>query len=115
MISSVSQALNGKGWRRIAVITPYNEDLTNTVAQAAAGEDREVVATHGMGITDDVALAGPTPTQIVKFAEEKLNCLSFDGLFVSCTNFRAYEALELLRDKLDVDVVWSYAANWVTV
>jgi maleate isomerase len=63
-----------------------------------------------MGITDNVALADPTPADIVAFAREKLAGKSFDGLFVSCTNFRAYEARAALQDAFGVPVVTSNSA-----
>lgn len=106
---AVAEALDLLGARRLAVITPYNEDLTGAVA-AAVSSRREIVCAHGMGITDNVALADPTPANIVAFARERLAGLSFDGLFVSCTNFRAYEAREALTAAFDVPVTTSNSA-----
>lgn len=98
VISSASQALERAGARKVALITPYNEDLTRSVAEALAGEGREVVTAHGMGITVNVELCDPTPTEIVAFAKEKLAGHAFDTLFVSCTNFRALEAKTMLEE-----------------
>ena len=42
--------------RRLAVLTPYNEDLTQSVARAVS-EGREIVGAFGMGITDNVIQA----------------------------------------------------------
>ena len=95
--------------RRLAVITPYNEDLTRSVA-AAVSAGREIVCAHGMGITNNVALADPAPADIVAFARGKLAGQKFDGLFVSCTNFRAYEARAALAEALGVRVVTSNSA-----
>jgi maleate isomerase len=105
----VAQALDRQGARRLAVITPYNEDLTKSVASAVAA-GRDIIGAWGMGITDNVALADPTPADIVAFAREKLAGKSFDGLFVSCTNFRAYEARAALQDAFGVPVVTSNSA-----
>lgn len=106
VVSSVSQALTRRSVRRVAVITPYNEDLTDAVARAVAA-NTEVVCAHGMGITDNVALADPTPQQILSFARERLQGAQFDCVFVSCTNFRAYEALDQLEQTFGVPVVTS--------
>jgi maleate isomerase len=111
VISAVNEALDRMGSRRLAVITPYNEDLTKAVADAAASGARAVVASYGMGITDNVALADPTPAEIVAFAREKLQGKSIDGLFVSCTNFRAYEARAALAEAFGVKVVTSNSAT----
>ncbi len=106
VVSSVSEALQRRKASKVAVITPYNEDLTQSVASAVATRTG-VVCAHGMGITDNVALADPTPEQIVEFARERLRGQSFDCLFASCTNFRAVEALPLLEKAFGVPVVTS--------
>lgn len=106
VVSSGAQALARRRASRVAVITPYNEDLTASVAKAlSAGTD--VVCAHGMGITDNVALADPTPQDIVAFAQHRLAGQRYDCVFVSCTNFRAYEARGLLEAALGVPVVTS--------
>jgi len=113
VISSVAAALDKQGARRLAVITPYNEDLTQSVATAATANGasgREVVCAFGMGITDNEALAAPTPEDIVVFSKEQLKGYDFDGLFVSCTNFRAYEARHALEETFGVPVVTSNSA-----
>ena len=109
VISAVADALERQAARRLAVITPYNEDLTQSVA-AAVAKGREIVCAHGMGIEDNVALADPTPAQIVAFARERLAGKTFDGIFVSCTNFRAFEARAALAEAFGVPVVTSNSA-----
>jgi len=109
VVSAVAEALDRQGARRLAVLTPYNEDLTSSVARAVSA-GREIVCAHGMGITSNVALADPTPADIVAFAREKLAGASFDGIFVSCTNFRALEAREALEKAFGVPVVTSNSA-----
>ncbi len=109
VISSVENALERAGARRVAVLTPYNPDLTRSVAAAVAG-GREIVGAFGMGITDNVALADPTPEEIFQFGVEKLADLRFDSIFVSCTNFRAFEAVEAFESRFRVPVVTSNRA-----
>jgi maleate isomerase len=109
VVSAVAQALDRQAACRLAVITPYNEDLTNSVASAVSA-GRKIVCAYGMGITNNVALADPTPADIVAFARDKLAGKSFDGVFVSCTNFRAYEARAALEKALGVPVVTSNSA-----
>ncbi|WP_213775955.1 aspartate/glutamate racemase family protein [Bradyrhizobium sp. dw_78] len=107
VVNSVSDALARIDARRIAVITPYIEDLTRSVADALKNGNREIVAAHGMGISVNVELADPTPGDIVRFAKEKLEGVSFDTLFVSCTNFRSLEAKKELEALFGVNVVTS--------
>jgi maleate isomerase len=109
-ISAVNDTLNARGFKRLAVITPYIDDLTQAVARAADAPTRKVVAAHGMGISVNAELAVPTPAEIVAFAVDRLRGVSFDGLFVSCTNFRALEAIPELERQLGVSVVTSCQA-----
>lgn len=109
-ITAVNEALDRRNFRRIAVITPYIEDLTRAVAGAAATATRAVAAAYGMGISVNVELAVPTPEEIVEFAQKHLGGESFDGLFVSCTNFRALEAVPELERRFKVPVVTSNLA-----
>jgi maleate isomerase len=111
VISSAAQALSRRKARRIAVITPYIDALTQSVADALTSEDCEVVTASGMGISVNVELADPTPDQIVEFCKAQLQGHSFDTLFVSCTNFRALEAVPALEQALGVQVVTSNSAT----
>jgi maleate isomerase len=109
-VTAVSEALRHANARKIALITPYIEDLTRSVAIALESDQREVVVAHGMGITVNVALADPEPQDIVRFAADKLQGVSFDTLFVSCTNFRSLEAKPALEATFGVPVITSNSA-----
>lgn len=110
VVSAVSEAIARAGAKRIAVITPYIEDLTRSVADAVAVEGRTIAAAHGMNISVNVALADPTPKDIVTFAQDRLAGVAFDLLFVSCTNFRAFEARSELQQQFGKPVVTSNSA-----
>lgn len=110
VLRAVSEELDLVGGERLAVLTPYIDDLTQSVAKAAGSSSREVVAAVGMGISDNVKLADPTPDDIVEFARSRLEKGSFDLLLVSCTNFRALEAKPLLEETFGAPVVTSNSA-----
>lgn len=110
VLTAVGEALDAMPGTRLAVITPYVEDLTNSVASAAESESRRVVAAAGMGISDNVKLSDPTPDDIVEFSRASLAGVAFDLLLVSCTNFRALEAKEMLERQFEVPVVTSNSA-----
>lgn len=110
VLTAIAEQLDRTGARRLAVLTPYVEELTNAVARAATTDKRSVVAAAGMGISDNVKLCDPTPDDILNFARERLAHQSFDALLVSCTNFRALEAMPLLEAAFEVPVVTSNSA-----
>jgi maleate isomerase len=110
VINAVSTTLDSLTASRIAVITPYVEDLTQSVSRAIQKPGRGVVAAFGMGITVNAELADPTPGDIVDFARRHLRGFDFDALFVSCTNFRALEAKDELESTFAVPVITSNSA-----
>ena len=109
-MNAVSESIISSGARRIALITPYNEELTAAVARALERDGRQVVAAHGMGITVNVELNDPRPDEIVEFAKSKLKDQSFDTLFASCTSWRALEAKQDLEKLFDRRVITSNSA-----
>ncbi|WPE24209.1 hypothetical protein [Shinella zoogloeoides] len=110
VLSAVGEELDLTGGRKLAVLTPYVEELTTSVANAAATETRQIAVAAGMGISDNVTLSDPTPDDILRFAKDSLAGHDFDSLLVSCTNFRALEAMPLLEDAFGVPVVTSNSA-----
>lgn len=109
-LTAVGEALTATQGKRLAVITPYVEELTTSVARAVESGDRRVVAAVGMGISDNVKLCEPTPEDIVRFSRHRLHGVEFDVLMVSCSNFRALEAKSALEREFKVPVVTSNSA-----
>jgi maleate isomerase len=71
-----------------------------------------VVAISGLGLTANLEIGAVSPGQIVELAERELAGLEFDVLFVSCTNFRGFEAREALSARFSVPVVTSNQATF---
>jgi len=67
----------------------------------------EVAGIFGLQITENFAIASVTPEEIVAFAERSLGPLGVELAFVSCTNFRAMEAIPALEHALGVPAVTS--------
>lgn len=111
VIRSVRQALERRGAARIGVLTPYVDELNEKIrASLVERGDVEVVDIVGLGIDENFAIAGVTPSEIVTFAASTFAGRPIDTLFVSCTNFRAVEALPELEATLGVPVVTSNQA-----
>jgi maleate isomerase len=110
VIASVREGIARVGGHRVAVITPYIESLNQPIKDSLEAVGFEVIAVHGLGITDNLKIAEVSPEQIADFASEKVGSLPMDCLFVSCTNFRAMDALPLLRQRFEVPIVTSNQA-----
>jgi maleate isomerase len=97
--------------QRIAVLTPYINELTQAIGAGLERRGLTVVHIAGLGITDNFAICSVTPSEILPFAERELAGRVFDLLFVPCTNFRAVEARPLLQRRFGVPVVTSNQAT----
>lgn len=110
VIQAVRARLAALGVRRLAVATPYTEALTARVVDALA--DRfEVVAVAHLGLSDNRAIGDTPPARVGSFVRGSLAGVAADGVFVSCTNFRAVEALDELASALGMPVTSSNAAT----
>jgi len=111
VINAVRKAISVREGRRIGVVTPYIDELNRKIKESLEDEgDLEVVSITGLGITDNFTIAEVTPAEIVDFAVRSVDRDRIDLLFVSCTNFRAFDALDALTDQFEIPVVTSNQA-----
>jgi len=107
VLSAAAAAIRSRRWQRVAVVTPYIDELTTTIVGSLRESGVTVVTSGGMGISDNIALADPTPEDITAFARTVVGRHHVEGIFVSCTNFRAMEAMRMIEAELRVPVVTS--------
>lgn len=115
VMSSLVDRIQDAGLRRIAVLTPYVEELTASVARGLAGEGLEVVTAAGMGISVNVELAHPTPDEITRFVLTEIRGVRIDGIVISCTNFRALDARPEITAQTGLPVITSNSAVLDTI
>lgn len=96
---------------QMAVITPYVDELNDRIRSGLERRGLTVVTIAGMGLTENFAIAGISPEEILAFAVERLKGQPFDLVFVSCTNLRGLEARPALEKRLGVPVVTSNHAT----
>ncbi len=94
----------------VAVFTPYVQDLTDSVARCVSDGGYPVVRAAGMGLGENLAIGRVTPEEIVSFVEARLSDTPADCVFLSCTNWRAMEAISELEARLRLPVVTSNQA-----
>jgi maleate isomerase len=111
VFSSVRETLLRLKAETVAVITPYIEDINASIKLGLEGDGLHVAAIHGMGIDVNFQLSTPTPSDIVRFAVERLKGVKTDVLFISCTNFRAMEAVPLLKEHFPFHIITSNTAT----
>jgi maleate isomerase len=111
VLSSVIEALKKEGCPQIGVLTPYiqevNEDIQRSLTQARF----RVRFIHGMGLVHNIQVGRVTPREIFQFAQTvRPASHHVQGLFFSCTNWRALEALPQLRRVFKVPLITSSQA-----
>ena len=111
---SIMGAVVGKlrrlGTKHVAVLTPYSSEINDTIQRSLEDSGFQVPHIQGMDIPDAYRIANTTPQQILEYAQEQLQGVDADGLFVSCANLRAVDALDALRQAVDMPVVTSNQA-----
>ena len=110
VLHSVLARLRSIGPRRLAVFTPYIEDLTSSIAACLTEAGFPPIKSAGMGIWSNVQIGSVTPAEIIEFVESQIGPSAPDCLFLSCTNWHAIDAIQPLNRKLGIPVVSSNQA-----
>jgi maleate isomerase len=110
-VVSTNDAVGTAIEQRIAVLTPYIDELNQAIRAGLERRGLTVVHIAGLGITDNFGICSVTPPEILAFADRELADRTFHLLFVSCTNFRAVEARPLLQRRFGVPAVTSNQAT----
>ncbi len=109
--ASVRWALKEAGVRRLGVVTPYVDELNGPIRKSLEDDGFRVEFVRGLGIKENFAIACVSPEEICDFAVRETRNADVDCLFVSCTNFRGFEAREMIFSELGIPVVTSNQAT----
>lgn len=110
---SVVRALEALDAERIAVATPYTDELDEKEREFLDAAGFEVAALDGRGLAANAAIGELAPTdardQVTDLIGSDIDDL--DAVFVSCTNYRSLAAVEGLEADLGLPVVTSNGAT----
>jgi maleate isomerase len=109
-IRAVRGALAASGAKRLAVITPYVDELNDKIKESLESDGLEVVRIVGLGITENFEIARVPREAIIELATSTVSGIDVDLLFASCTNFPAMQARDALSQTLGMPVVTSNQA-----
>jgi len=101
--AAVVDALRAIGATRISVASPYEPWLNDKLAEYLKAFGVEVLALKGLGTS---AHSTFTPEQNAELAAE-VDRPAAQAVFISCSNFRTLEIIELLENKLGKPVLTS--------
>ncbi len=114
--TAVRAALDALGLRRIAVATPYTREIDTLERRLMESMGYEVTAMRG--VHEDVApedfrndMIGRLEPEVALRTALEVNGEENQGLFISCTNFRAIEVIDRLERETAKPVVTSNQAG----
>ncbi len=113
--TAVLEALEELGARRVALATPYIEEVNRKEVEFLESQGYKVVDLKYLGIRENTEIGRQTP-QIAYRLAKSLETSSADAVFISCTNFRTIEVIKLLEKDLGIPVFSSNTATmWLTL
>jgi maleate cis-trans isomerase len=108
--AAMIEALRALGLRRIALATPYLDVLNRIEKDYFESQGISVVSLRGLGLSG-AAIREVPPEEVCRLVRSA-DHPDADGIFVSCTDFRAAETVALLESELGKPVLTS---NLVTL
>jgi maleate isomerase len=90
-------ALRALGLKRVALLTPYMERINAMMRAHLGARGIEVPAMGSYNEPDDMIAATITPETLLESAIELARHSQVDGIFVSCSSFRAAGIIERLE------------------
>jgi len=103
-------ALSALGVTRVAVSTPYVDELNDLEASFLEAQGFEVVALQGLGINSDPEIAR-VPYERTRALARATDDPSAEAVFISCTNLPTLAVLAELEEELGKPVISSNAVT----
>ncbi len=99
--------------KRIAVLTPYRDDVNQVVRRYIEGNGYEVAVMGSFNEENDPVVARITTDSLVTAAEELASLADVDAVFVSCTSLRLAEVAPAMEARIGIPVTSSnHALAW---
>lgn len=110
IMGAVAEELNRLGVKSIAVLTPYSEEINDTIKESLETSGFAVPYINGMDVKGAFNIAAVSREEIVQYVREQLDGVETDCLFVSCANLKSVDVLDELREVAGRPVVTSNQA-----
>jgi maleate isomerase len=109
-ITAAMAAFRALGSKRIAVVTPYVEDVTERIVSTFQSHGLEVVGAGSFMEPSDLVVARISEGSIANGVREIVAASDCDAAFISCTSLRSHRIIPKLEAELDIPVVSSNQA-----
>jgi len=108
--TAVLEALEELGISRVVVATPYIEGVNERERRFLEENGFEVLRIEGLGLVKNTEIGRQGPQTAYNLAR-RVYVPGADGVFISCTNFRTIEVIDVLERDLGVPVITSNQAS----
>lgn len=110
-ITAAHAAFRALGLQRIAVFTPYTDLVTQTTVDVLqeGGVEAVKVTNFNIGVTRDISAVRPHSIVAGALVADHREA---EGLFISCTDFRAAQVVEEIEARIGKPVVTSNQASF---
>ena len=113
--TAMVEALRSRGIQKVALATPYPDDVTQLEATFLENNGFSVVGLGCLGIIDSYGIP-VTPLEKVYQLALSIDCPEADGIFISCTNFPTLGVINRLEADTAKPVVTSNQASlWLAL
>ena len=109
LITGVLAALRAIGAKRIAVATPYLDEINQREADYMTAAGFEITRIAGLNLEKDSDMIRVRPDYIADFAAS-IDSPDVDALFISCGALRSIEIVDALEQRLGKPVICSNQA-----
>ncbi|MDY6985812.1 MAG: maleate cis-trans isomerase [Candidatus Thermoplasmatota archaeon] len=106
--TAVVEALKSFSARELSVVTPYIDEVNEREKEFLESCGFPVRSIRGMGIEKNREIGRVMPQELYRFASDSGEG---DCLFISCTNLRTFEIIEVLERDMGIPVVTSNQAS----
>jgi maleate isomerase len=115
LVTGAVRALRSLGVKRVAIATPYLDEVNELEARFFEAAGFEVPVIRGLNLEKDSDMVRVRPEAIMEFALS-VDHPAADGLFISCGALRSVEVVDELERRLGKPVVVSnQAMAWDTL
>lgn len=109
LIAGVLKALQAVGAKRVAVATPYLDDINQREAEYMSAAGFEISDIRGLNLEKDSDMILLKPDFIAEFAKS-VDTPDADALFISCGALRSIDIVDALEQRIGKPVICSNQA-----
>lgn len=110
VIRAVTRSLERLAVRRIGLVTPYKQEFNKEFLDYFKSNGFEVIDFQTQGTSDILTIGRNYPDAAYSLAKQLEG--NFEGVFISCTDFRSVEIIPVLERDLGVPVISSNLASF---